>query len=135
MLGDSRSSDPTELRRDLAMVTILKGVFDHAPKEILRLITGGIFLGLVLLVFLKVVDSRFDLDPQHLDALGLAATPILGLLLCIDIVPFRKRVLKVFAASLVIFAIGFATNQVVADLKALVAPPAIPSLEEIEGDR
>jgi hypothetical protein len=117
------------------MVTILKGVFYHAPKDILRLITGGIFLGFVLLVFLKVVDSRFDLEPRHLDALGLTATPILGLLLCIDIVPFRKRVLKVFCASLVIFAIGFATNQVVADLKALVAPPAIPSLEEIQGDR
>jgi hypothetical protein len=117
------------------MVTILKGVFDHAPKEITRLITGGVFLGLVLLVFLKVVDNRFDLEPRYLDALGLTATPILGLLLCIDIVPVRKRVLKVFAASLVIFTIGFTTNQVVADLKALVAPPAIPSLEEIQGVR
>jgi hypothetical protein len=117
------------------MVTILKGVFDHAPKEVLRLITGGVFLGLVLLVFLKVVDDRFDLEPRQLDALGVGATPVLGLLLCIDIVPFRKRMLKVFAASLVIFAIGFASNQVVADLKAMVAPPAIPSLEEIEGDR
>ena len=117
------------------MVSILKGVFDHAPKDILRLITGGIFLGMVLLVFLKVADERFDLEPQQLDALGLGATPILGLLLCIDIVPFRKRVLKVFAASLVIFAVGFASNQVVADLKSLLAPPAIPSLEEIEGDR
>ena len=93
------------------MVTILKGVFDHAPKEILRLITGGIFLGLVLLVFLKVVDDRFDLDPRHLDVLGLGATPILGLLLCIDIVPVRKRVLKVFCASLVIFAVGFASTR------------------------
>jgi hypothetical protein len=117
------------------MVTILKGVFDHAPKEILRLITGGIFLGLVLLVFLKVVDDRFDLDPRHLDALGLGATPVLGLLLCVDIVPFSKRALKVFAASLVIFAVGFASNQVVADLKSMLAPPAIPSLEEIAGDR
>ena len=41
------------------MVTILKGVFDHAPKEILRLITGGIFLGFVLLVFLKV-ERKWD---------------------------------------------------------------------------
>lgn len=117
------------------MVTVLKSVFDHAPKEILRLITGGIFLGLVLLVFLKVVDSRFDLDPKHLDAVGLGATPLLGLLLCIDIVPFRKRLLKVFAASLVIFAVGFASNQVVADLRAIVAAPPIPSLEQIRGDR
>jgi hypothetical protein len=117
------------------MVTILKGVFDNAPKEIVRLITGGVFLGLVLLVFLRVVDRRFDLEPQYLDALGLTATPILGLLLCIDIVPLRKRVLKVFASSLVIFAVGFTSNQVIADLKAMIAAPAIPSLEEIEGIR
>lgn len=117
------------------MDTILKGVFDQVPKELVRLASGGAFLGLLLLVFLKVVDDRFDLEPRHLDLLGLGATPMLGLLLCYDIVPVRKRLLKIFAASLVIFTFGFASNQVVADLKGLLAAPApaIPSLENIEG--
>lgn len=113
------------------MEIVVKKFFDFAPKELLRLLAGGAILGLVLLLFMKVVDNRFDLAPHHLDLLGFLATPILGMLLCIDITPARKQVLNMVAASMVIFAVGFVSNQAVADLKNSLTPPPLPTADDV----
>ncbi len=115
------------------MEIVAKKVFEFAPQAIVRLILGGFILGVVLLIFLKVADSRFGLSQRQLDLLGLMSTPILALLLCGDIQPLQKKMFSFFAASLVIFAVGFATNQIVVDLKEIFLAPAIPNLEEIQG--
>ncbi len=113
------------------MELVVKKFYDVAPKEVMRHIAGGAALGVILLLFMKVVDTRFNLSSEQLDMMGLGATPLLGMLLCIDITPLRKQVLNVVAASMVIFAIGFVSNQAVADFKNTLSAPPLPSADDV----
>ncbi|MEL6997822.1 MAG: hypothetical protein AAFP68_06125 [Pseudomonadota bacterium] len=108
------------------METAVKSIFDFAPKDVLRLLIGGAILGMILLVFLHVVDVRFAPPDWCRNVLGIALTGLLGLLLCLDIKCLRKRSLSVVVASMIIFTVGLATGDMVARTVDFVKAPAIP---------
>lgn len=114
------------------MEPLAKKLIEFAPKDVLRVVSGGLVLGIVLMVFLKVMDNKFGLTQWELDALGLALTPVLALLLVLDQMPFQRKAIKWLAASMVIFTVGFMSNQVIAEVREIwTAPPPIPAFEDI----
>ena len=119
----------------MSLTDLLPSITKHVPRHILRLIVGGAALGLVLMLFLKVVDEAFGLPVSTLNWIAIGVSAIFALFLCSEGKALSERCLHFAAGAIVIFAVGLTSNNVIADMRnnlGLEAPPApIPTLEQI----
>ena len=102
----------------------VKKIFDlgetiekYVPRHILRLVAGGLVLGIVLMLFLKVIDEIFDLTPQTLSYVAIPVTLIFAAILCPKISAIYERCIHYCAGAIVIFAVGLTSNNVIAGMR------------------
>ena len=99
----------------------LKAFFEtflgFVPPQVMRIVAGGIALGLVLMLFLKVVDEVFDLSVPWLNGVAVLVTLLFAMLLCSGSEAWRQRLMNFGCGAVVIFAVGLTSNNVVAEMR------------------
>lgn len=115
---------------------IFSQLLKFVPAHVLRLVAGSIVLGVILMLFLKVVDDVFDLPPAALTWVGVAVTVLFALLLCWKAKVFSERCLHFGVGLVMIFSVGLASNNVIAELRGNFGPdngsaPTVPNFDEI----
>ena len=115
-----------------------KAISDKVPPHVQRLIAGGVALGLVLMLFLKVVDEVFEPAEQTLTWVAIPVTAVFAALLCIRVRAVAEWCIHFSAGAIVIFAVGLTSNNVIAamrhDLGLSGVPDPVRSFEQIMAD-
>ncbi len=113
----------------------LKPLFDSVPTHVRRLVIGGAVLGLVMMLFLKVIDEAFNLSPSTLTWVALPVTALFAFFLCSGAQAFAEKCMHLGVAAIVIFAVGFTSNNVVAGMRDNLGldsqPQPVASLADI----
>lgn len=120
----------------MAIKEFLKPLFDSVPPNVRRLAAGGIVLGVLLMLFLKVFDDVFAFPESALTWVGAGVTVLFALLLCWNAGTFAEKCLHFGAGYVIIFAIGLASNNVIADIRGNIGvitdpPPEVLSFDDL----
>lgn len=133
----------------MALKDLPAKLFDQIPPNVMRVIAGGVALGLALMLFLKVVDEVFDVSVPVLNWIAVGVTILFALLLCSGNKVLYQQCLSFGAGAIVIFAVGLTSNNVIADIRSTfegaseiasasggsAEPPPVPPLESIVDNR
>jgi len=115
---------------------ILRTLINYVPAHVLRLVAGSVVLGLALMLFLKVVDEVFNLPEATLTWAGVGVTVLFALLLCSKSKIFTEKCLHFGVGFVMIFSVGLASNNVIADMRNSIViitdhPPEVIDFSEI----
>lgn len=114
---------------------ILTLLVKYVPAHVMRLVVGSVILGLALMLFLKVVDDRLKLPESALLWVGVGVAVLFAMFLCLYAKAILEKCLHFAVGFVMIFSVGLASNNVIADIRGNLAPSPVADLNSILGSQ